>query len=899
LVLFVFEKRINQLLLCKQKKVTAAVKRALSQFESAFATQIDVAQVDPESSMWRSVKTFDVYGLEASAATLLPGDPQPAATADISYTTLTLANALGLSMVGITATAYRSDAVFPTDDSVNRAVVELGLDYNPAVSRVVDLSGSTNYGAWPVIFTSFLVVRLNTLRAGATCNTRLKLLRFAETLFDPSTTTQVQAVATSTGSVLLPQASRQESLSFLQSSLMCNNQTVVDTTAPTMDIVIGVPEGLTTVIQILVEAFQVASAQAPGLIDRSAAKSAVLNVQVVAFPSSSDYQSIPSLIESQNGTGGLLLTSTTASAFTDNVVTFPFAAVAITVRVNWCGSNPAVVLVTCAFPAGINLNVSASILVGIYQQVIVNWDDPAIQALNPSINLPNATILAIPPPFGFWRDVITSQLQLVSGEADFTFNPALATPINLQQSFAILYKEQYSIMLNPATTDVSLTSDEQTIIAALWPSLTVPTDASIAACAQTPGAYNAPARQYDLTQPANNNCYPMVVQLVLAALREQGSACSPVVQGSVLNFDGFLPPVITVEDSTAVRILQLLRWLVASPVDYSSPQEAALGARINTKSFAFETAVDQTLRSIHTTALFDVVQVVDSSTAQLWATKTSRAQGLNDFTCSGVQLSTTTETLNLIPDNVIYGVGYVLCFLTIGICLGLAFWVFRQRNRKVIRFASPNFLWTVLLGASITALTLIPLSVQDTTFNRDFGYSASELALLDVSCTSIPWLFSFGLVIQFSALFIKMWRLVVIFDNPLMRILHNLKDVHLLLRILPVLFVLGVYLALWTGIDPPHWDRLPTELSSDNVVLSSVGLCTVNNNPWVWIGPLLFVIFGLLLVGLYLCYKARALPSEFQESGWVTLALLLHFESLVLATPILAMTANNPLASCK
>jgi hypothetical protein len=52
-----------------------------------------------------------------------------------------------------------------------------------------------------------------------------------------------------------------------------------------------------------------------------------------------------------------------------------------------------------------------------------------------------------------------------------------------------------------------------------------------------------------------------------------------------------------------------------------------------------------------------------------------------------------------------------------------------------------------------------------------------------------------------------------------------------------------------------------------------------------------------LLLGLYLCYKARALPSDFNESAWVSLALLVQFQSMVMAIPVLAQTTNNPGAS--
>jgi hypothetical protein len=89
-----------------------------------------------------------------------------------------------------------------------------------------------------------------------------------------------------------------------------------------------------------------------------------------------------------------------------------------------------------------------------------------------------------------------------------------------------------------------------------------------------------------------------------------------------------------------------------------------------------------------------------------------------------------------------------------------------------------------------------------------------------------------------------------------------------------------------------------TQVGGDGVtVTGSIGLCTVHGNPWNFVGTLLAIMLLMLLFGLWLCYRTRALPSEFQESSWITLAILMQFVSLVLLVPMLALSASSATAT--
>jgi len=203
----------------------------------------------------------------------------------------------------------------------------------------------------------------------------------------------------------------------------------------------------------------------------------------------------------------------------------------------------------------------------------------------------------------------------------------------------------------------------------------------------------------------------------------------------------------------------------------------------------------------------------------------------------------------------------------------------------------------MLCGALLSCVTILPLSYQDDSFDRNVGFTPSELAVLDASCQSVPWLYTMGFVLQFSALFLKTWRLVLIFDNPKMKLLKNLHDKDLLMRMLPVVAIVFVINVCWLTIDPLVWDRVPLAISNDGLtVLSSVGLCT-STQSWTWVGALLGVMLCVLLMGLRLSWLSRSLPSDFNESAYISMALLVEFMSLLLAVPILSQITGNPSVS--
>jgi gamma-aminobutyric acid type B receptor len=174
-----------------------------------------------------------------------------------------------------------------------------------------------------------------------------------------------------------------------------------------------------------------------------------------------------------------------------------------------------------------------------------------------------------------------------------------------------------------------------------------------------------------------------------------------------------------------------------------------------------------------------------------------------------------------------------------------------------------------------------------------------------MACMASPWLYSLGFVITFSALFAKTYRIAKIFNNKSMqRIKIKTKDLFGAVGILAVLD--GTLLAAWQVSSPLQWQRGRTQIDSFNRTLETLGVCTdvplgmtsapssTDSNTFLAVIACLHV--GLLMYGNYLTYTARNLPTTFQESKWIALAMGSMLQLFMMGVPIVYAVANDPTA---
>lgn len=233
--------------------------------------------------------------------------------------------------------------------------------------------------------------------------------------------------------------------------------------------------------------------------------------------------------------------------------------------------------------------------------------------------------------------------------------------------------------------------------------------------------------------------------------------------------------------------------------------------------------------------------------------------------------------------------GWALCSVVILIALSWMVFTYVHRKAKYIRGSQPPFLYMLCIGVIVMAGSIIPMSLQEPT----------PTIALNVSCMSQLWLLSAGFTTTFSSLFCKIWRL-----NKLVRSSRRFKKIQV--RIQDVLYPFFILLSLnftlltvWSIVDPLVWVR--SEDGRYDIFgrsTGSTGACASSSQQT----EIIFIsLLGLLNLAALACanwqsYRARNLPTEFNESENITLSMLFMTEAAVLGVPVLFLVDGDPSA---
>ncbi|CAB9506006.1 acid type B receptor subunit 2 [Seminavis robusta] len=228
-----------------------------------------------------------------------------------------------------------------------------------------------------------------------------------------------------------------------------------------------------------------------------------------------------------------------------------------------------------------------------------------------------------------------------------------------------------------------------------------------------------------------------------------------------------------------------------------------------------------------------------------------------------------------------------LCMVAINglVILLCAVWLCVYRNSPQVRYAQPFFLLLVLLGCAISSSTILALLQEDSPGGDK------------PSCMSIPWLYSVGFAITFGTLCAKVLRVYMVFATGSRRT-NNQRRAHFvsfhatLLVIGGVLLVDVAILVSWTLIDPLVWVRTVTVADQFGQPLASHGYCT--SDSWKLFACLIGVFhLGLMAVACYLSYIARGIPSRFNQSKYVAIAMVSNLQIFVVGVPVLVILGTE------
>ncbi|KJE94759.1 hypothetical protein CAOG_05347 [Capsaspora owczarzaki ATCC 30864] len=192
-----------------------------------------------------------------------------------------------------------------------------------------------------------------------------------------------------------------------------------------------------------------------------------------------------------------------------------------------------------------------------------------------------------------------------------------------------------------------------------------------------------------------------------------------------------------------------------------------------------------------------------------------------------------------------------------------------RRTDRVVMAASYLFCLVILTGiALVTIAGVVVVAPPD----RD-----------SVICSSRVWLVSFSIMLLFSALFAKTYRLHRLFNATSVRRSEGLTDVFLL-KIIGIFLLCDVALLIaWTVVDRSMFaEEMDWERSTPLLVVMNT-YCT-SSLPFVLANV---AAIGLLLVwGAYLAWRTRLLPSQFNESSQIAFAIVLILFLGVITIPL-------------
>lgn len=233
-------------------------------------------------------------------------------------------------------------------------------------------------------------------------------------------------------------------------------------------------------------------------------------------------------------------------------------------------------------------------------------------------------------------------------------------------------------------------------------------------------------------------------------------------------------------------------------------------------------------------------------------------------------------------------IGLVLCGISLFIALCAAVWTWRHRKSRVVRKSQPIFLLMISVGAAVMSIALFPHGLQPPVPTK----------VLDVACMAGWWLYSFGFVIAFTALFAKTWRLNMIMRaKKFTRITVRPRDVYLPFAVFLSLNV--IVLALWTAIAPLRFTTIYS-ISKDEFgrsEIEGVQSCVRSDHAvsGLFSGLVLGMNFLLLVFTTWQNGRASNVKAEYNETFYIGVALIIVLQTWLLGFPmVFVFHSTNP-----
>jgi len=479
-----------------------------------------------------------------------------------------------------------------------------------------------------------------------------------------------------------------------------------------------------------------------------------------------------------------------------------------------------------------NNNIISKLLAG----EIRSWNDTSLVSINPQLS-------QIKHSISFFVSTASFQLQSqVLGPLSVSGRSFVTKFLNTDiQTILEVAEIQYSLAIVPFSSQISVCSVAMSAYVRPDNFVVLPSPSAFQACAQDTLNSNL---QFNFASSANRNCYPFTYtyQLVMKKKFSGEDCASNTSAGFVLAY-------------FAKWFLTRGRFAAASGTGFS--------------------------------VVYSLNEFVYSHLKK----------SLLLITCDDRSILNIAQNYNYISE---WALPVAIAFSSFAAVLGFMFlvWLIFCRKHRLVKKSQPEFLAIFIFGAVCLSSSLIPLSMDDRGVNYYDLDDQVNLSIssptLDRACISIPWLYLTGYALQFSALFVKVYRLKRILLSK------KLKKVALSFRkmvpiVLGLLVLTWVFCAVWTAYAPLHWERVASSFNSAGVMIDSYGRCTSIHFQYFF-GCIVSLQVVLLVTGSVLCYQTRNVRDEFVEGKWISLILLNLLSTLFFSVMLGCFMTDYPQA---
>lgn len=223
-------------------------------------------------------------------------------------------------------------------------------------------------------------------------------------------------------------------------------------------------------------------------------------------------------------------------------------------------------------------------------------------------------------------------------------------------------------------------------------------------------------------------------------------------------------------------------------------------------------------------------------------------------------------------DPAVRAVGLTLMSIALFVVSASVVWVGANRTHRVVVAAQPPFLYVLCLGSALSALVILTQS-----FDESYGWDEE---MLDSACVATPWLIYMGILVTYSALFSKLWRVNKVLQFKRARI--NMRQV-----VWPALLLLQsavVILSVWTATGDFGWVREVI----DEVSGETIGHCT-GTDSMVFLAPVAALCAISTMLTCIMAWQTSDVDDMYSESKWIFSLVLVQMQVMVVGAPVVTI----------